>query len=99
MAERAEVGLQHLFGLDRGLASRRETGDERLLIGDDLARRRDALRQQNEVRAASWAWRFLDNAIDVTSSAGAGARSSPDSSWRGPGYEMRSMCLRDATAA
>jgi hypothetical protein len=99
MPERAEVGLQGLFGLDRGLAGRRETGDERLLIGDDLARRRDALRQQNKFgplpgHGASW-----NNAIDVNASAGAGANSRADSSWRGPGYEMRSMCLRDATAA
>jgi hypothetical protein len=57
------------------------------------------LRQQNKFwplpgHGASW-----NNAIEVNACAGAGAESSPDSFWSGPRYEMRSICLRDATAA
>lgn len=48
MSQRAEVGLQGVFGLDRRLPRCPEGGNERLLLGDNLPRNGDALREQNE---------------------------------------------------
>jgi len=48
VSQRAEVGQQGVFGLKSGLPGCLESGDERLLVGDNLARNGDTLHEQNE---------------------------------------------------